>query len=63
MHQVAEGPVAGFFGDYHIVDVQTGARSLEPAAMIPDARFSAIEVRQIMSRGGTQMWGGRRKSR
>lgn len=55
---VTEGPFAGvgeFFAGYYVVDVETRERALELAAMIPDARFGAIEVRPIMSQGGTEM--------
>lgn len=56
VHQVTEGPFAGpgeFVAGYYVVDVETRERALELAAMIPDARFSAIEVRPIMRPGGT----------
>lgn len=58
MRLVTEGPSAEtgeLFAGYYIVDVETRDRALELAAMIPDARFGAIEVRPIMSRGGTEM--------
>lgn len=55
---ITEGPSAEAeesFAGYYIVDVETRERAFELAAMIPEARFGAIEIRPIMSRGGTEM--------
>jgi hypothetical protein len=56
--RIAEGPLTEserHFTGYYIVDVETRERALELASMIPEARFGAIEVRPIMSRGGAEM--------
>ena len=56
--QVTDGPFAEtdeFVAGYYIVDVEDRERALELAAMIPHARFGAVEVRPLMSRSGTEM--------
>jgi hypothetical protein len=48
---VTDGPfleAKEFFAGYYVVDCESRERALELAAMIPDARFSAMEVRPIM---------------
>lgn len=40
-----------FFCGYYIVDVETEERAVELAAMIPDARYTAVEVRKIVHEG------------
>jgi hypothetical protein len=49
---VTDGPfleAKEFFAGYYIVDCESRERAIELAAMIPDARFAAMEVRPIMS--------------
>jgi len=40
---------------WYIVQCDTPARAHELAAVIPDARYTAIEVRPIMNEGGMEM--------
>ncbi|MFJ7210691.1 YciI family protein [Amycolatopsis sp. NPDC098790] len=40
-----------FFCGYYIVDVETEARAVELAAMIPDAQYTAVEVRKVVHEG------------
>jgi hypothetical protein len=58
VRQVTDGPFAEakeFFCGYYIVDCESQERALELAAQIPDARFSALEVRPLMNTGGTEV--------
>jgi len=58
VRRITEGPFVSageFVAGYYVVDVETRERALELAAMIPDARFSAIEVRPVMGHGGTEL--------
>jgi hypothetical protein len=51
---VTDGPFLEskeFFCGYYLVDCASKERAIELAAMIPDARFSAMEVRPLMSKG------------
>jgi hypothetical protein len=55
---VTDGPYIEskeFLAGYYIVDTETVERAQELAALIPDARFSAIEVRPVMNEGGPDM--------
>lgn len=52
---VTDGPYVEakeFFCGYYIVDCETRERALELAALIPDAQYTGMEVRPIMSHGG-----------
>ncbi len=52
---VTDGPyieAKEFLAGYYIVDCETIERAEELAAMIPDAKFSGIEVRPVMEAGG-----------
>ncbi|MEV6644812.1 YciI family protein [Amycolatopsis sp. NPDC051371] len=40
-----------FLCGYYVVDVETEERAVELAAMIPDARYTAVEVRKIVHEG------------
>jgi hypothetical protein len=40
-----------FLCGYYIVDVETEERAVELAAMIPDAQYTAVEVRKIIHEG------------
>lgn len=55
---VTDGPYVEakeYLAGYYIVDCESKARAIELAAMIPDARFSAMEVRPLMSQDGTDL--------
>jgi hypothetical protein len=55
---VTDGPYVEakeFLAGYYVVSCETPARAAELAAMIPDARFTAIEVRPVMGSGGLEM--------
>jgi hypothetical protein len=48
---VTDGPFVEskeYLAGYYLVDCESRERALELAAMIPDARFSALEVRPVM---------------
>ena len=52
---VTDGPYLEskeFFCGYYIVDCETRERAVELAALIPDAQYTAMEVRPMMSVGG-----------
>lgn len=40
-----------FLCGYYVVDVATEERAVELAAMIPDAQYTAVEVRKIVHEG------------
>jgi hypothetical protein len=44
-----------FLAGYYALDCETLERAQELAAMIPDARFTAIEVRPVMEESGLEM--------
>lgn len=55
---VTDGPFVEakeFLAGYYVVECESVERAAELAAMIPDARFSAIEVRPVMESGGMEM--------
>jgi hypothetical protein len=55
---VTDGPYVEakeFLAGYYVVDCDRVERANELAARIPDARFTAIEVRPIMDVGGEEM--------
>ena len=55
---VTDGPyieAKEFLAGYYIVDTETVERAQELAALIPDARFSGIEVRPVMNEAGLEM--------
>lgn len=55
---VTDGPYVEskeFLAGYYIVDCETRERAIELAAMIPDASFSAMEVRPLMSQDGADL--------
>ncbi|WP_344937582.1 YciI family protein [Sphaerisporangium flaviroseum] len=52
-----DGPYAEakeFFCGYYLVDCESRERAIAPAAQIPDARYTGIEVWPLMSEGGTE---------
>jgi hypothetical protein len=54
---VTEGPYVAareFFCGYYLVDCDSRQRAIELAALVPDARYTAMEVRPFMSQGGTE---------
>jgi len=55
---VTDGPfleAKEFFAGYYVVDCESRERAIELAAMIPDAKFAAMEVRPIMTLDGPEM--------
>ncbi|WP_214108536.1 YciI family protein [Acrocarpospora catenulata] len=55
---ITDGPYVEakeFLAGYYVIDVEDLNRATELAAMIPDARFTAIEVRPVMESGGAEM--------
>jgi hypothetical protein len=55
---VTDGPyleAKEYVAGYYLVDCETKERAIELAALIPDAKYTAIEVRPLMSEGGTEL--------
>jgi hypothetical protein len=55
---VTDGPYVEakeFLAGYYVVECETVERATELAALIPDAKFLAIEVRPVMESGGLEM--------
>lgn len=55
--KVAEGPYVPdetFLCGYYVVDVASRERAVELAALIPDARLTAVEVRQVVHDAGAE---------
>jgi hypothetical protein len=55
---VTDGPYVEakeFLAGYYVVECESVERAVELGAMIPDAKFSAIEVRPVMESGGLEM--------
>jgi hypothetical protein len=55
---VTDGPyveVKEFLAGVYVVDCETVERANELAAMIPDARLTAVEVRPVMNEAGMEM--------
>jgi hypothetical protein len=44
-----------FLAGYYVVDCETVERATELAARIPDAQYTAIEVRAVMESSGLEM--------
>ena len=44
-----------FLAGYYVVECETAERAGELAAQIPDAQYTAIEVRPVMDGGGLEM--------
>jgi hypothetical protein len=44
-----------YLAGYYLVDCESRDRAIELAAMIPDARFSAVRVQPIMDTAGLEM--------
>jgi hypothetical protein len=40
-----------FLCGYYVVDVESAARAVELAALIPDAQYTAVEVRKVIHEG------------
>jgi hypothetical protein len=52
--QTKTGPYVeadSFLCGYYVVDVESEARAVELAARIPDAAYTAVEVRQVVHEG------------
>lgn len=55
---VTDGPYVEakeFLAGYYLVDCETVERAIELAARIPDARYTAVEVRPVMYEAGLEM--------
>lgn len=55
---VTDGPYIEskeYLAGYYLVDCESRQRALELAALIPDARFTAIEVRPLMNFDGADV--------
>jgi hypothetical protein len=55
---VTDGPYVEskeFLAGYYQVDCETRERADELAALLPDAKYTAIEVRPVMNDGGMEM--------
>ncbi|MFI9328673.1 YciI family protein [Kitasatospora sp. NPDC052868] len=55
---LSEGPYLEhkeFVCGYYLVDVETRERAIELAALLPDARHTGVEVRQVMFEQGLEM--------
>jgi hypothetical protein len=53
--QAVDGPFVGgdsFVCGYYLVDVADEARAVELAGLIPDAKYTAVEVRPIIHEAG-----------
>jgi hypothetical protein len=44
-----------FLAGYYAVDCETLGRAVQLAGVIPDARYTAIEVRPVMEASGLEM--------
>ncbi len=54
----SDGPYLGgtaFVCGFYLVDVETRERAIELAGLIPDARHTGVEVRQVMFEQGLEM--------
>jgi len=54
---VTDGPYVEakeFLAGYYVVDCETRERAVELAALIPDAQYTAIEVRPVMESSGME---------
>jgi hypothetical protein len=55
---VTDGPYAAadeFCCGYYLVDCETRERAVELAALVPDAQYTAMEVRPLMNLGGADL--------
>jgi hypothetical protein len=55
---ITDGPYVEakeFLAGYYAVECETAQRAHELAAQIPDARYTAIEVRPVMESSGLEM--------
>jgi hypothetical protein len=55
---VTDGPyleAKEFLAGYTVIDCETPQRAAELAALIPDAKYTAVEVRPVMDSGGSEM--------
>jgi hypothetical protein len=55
---VTDGPYVEakeFLAGYYVVDCETQERANELAAQLPDARYTAVEVRPVMEGSGVEM--------
>jgi hypothetical protein len=55
---VTDGPyleAKEHFAGYYLVDCESRQRAIELAALLPDAKYSAMEVRAVMHETGMEM--------
>ncbi|MFJ9810800.1 YciI family protein [Streptomyces sp. NPDC101158] len=55
--EVAEGPYVpgeSFLCGYYVVDVASKERAVELASLIPDAKLTAVEVREVIHDAGAE---------
>ncbi len=55
---ITDGPYVEakeFLAGYYVVDCETVERAHELAAQIPDARYTAVEIRPVMDESGAEM--------
>jgi hypothetical protein len=55
---VTDGPYLAakeYLAGYYLVDCESRERAIELAGLIPDARYTAVEVRALLSPGGVEM--------
>jgi hypothetical protein len=55
---VTDGPYVEakeFLAGYYVVDCESVERAIELAAQLPDARYTAVEVRPVMAEGGGEL--------
>lgn len=48
-------PAREYLAGYYLVDCESRERAIELASLIPDARYTAVEVRALLSPGGVEM--------
>lgn len=44
-----------YLAGYYLVECESKERAIELAALVPDAQYTAMEVRPLMNQGGTEM--------
>ena len=55
---VTDGPYVEakeFLAGYYVVDCESAERAAELAALMPEAKFTGVEVRPVMESGGLEM--------
>jgi hypothetical protein len=55
---VTDGPFVEakeFLAGYYVIDCESAERAAELAALMPEAKFTGVEVRPVMESGGLEM--------